>query len=237
MKKTTRIERLARREEKETVKRIFYLSLFSLILAVFLFVFGIGILAKFSDFLGILFKGKDSAQSQHVDVRTPVLDPLPHATNSAKLAISGFADDESKILIFKNGEQVGEAQVSDGKFKYESVDLDKGETKLKAKAIKSSSESNFSDEETVILSTVEPKLDVETPFDGQSFSGNNRIKVAGSTDKDAQVYASGFLAIVSSDGRFEVLVPVLEGETTLEIKAVNEAGNIKVEKRKVSFHK
>lgn len=237
MRKTSKIERLARREEKETVKRIFYLSLFSLILAVFLFIFGIRILAKFSDFLGTIFKGKDNALSQQVDVRTPVLDPLPHATNSAKLAVSGFADDESKILIFKNGVQVGEAQVSDGKFKYGSVDLDRGETKVKAKATKSNSESNFSDEATVILSTMEPKLDVETPFDGQSYSGNNRIKVAGSTDKDAQVYANGFLAMVNSDGRFEVLVPILEGETTLEIKAVNEAGNIKVANRKVSFHK
>ena len=160
------------------------------------------------------------------------------ATNSANLTISGFSQDETKVVIYNDLQNVGEAEVESGKFQFENLKLKDGQNEISAKAIsKSGKESDFSGSVKIILDKEPPKLEEDTPSEGQSFSQDNRIKVSGKTDKDAQVYANGFLASVTAEGNFEVLVPVLEGETTIEIKATDDAGNTKVESRKVNFKK
>ena len=135
-------------------------------------------------------------------------------------------------------QKVGETKVVNGKFQFENLTLSEGENEISAKSIsQSGKESDFSASIKVILDKTPPKLDVESPSDGQSFSQDNRIKVIGKTDKDVQVYANGFLASVNNEGNFEVFVPVSEGESSIEIKAVDEAGNAKTETRKVNFKK
>ena len=238
-KRTSRIERLSRKEETKVVKRIVYLSIFSIILAVFLITLGIPLLGKFADFLNLVFRKNEISQvDTESTARVPILDILPQATNSASLAISGFSQDETKVVIYNDLQNVGEAEVESGKFQFENLKLKDGQNEISAKAIsKSGKESDFSGSVKIILDKEPPKLEVDTPSEGQSFSQDNRIKVSGKTDKDAQVYANGFLASVTADGNFEVLVPVLEGETTIEIKATDDAGNTKVESRKVNFKK
>jgi len=239
LKKTSRLERFARREEKATLKRIVYLSIFSIILAVLLFTLGIPFLGKFVDVLDIFFKDKNESQLSSSDSpRPPKIDDLPSATNSATLAIFGFSDESTSVAIYLDSKKIGEAQVKDGKFTYQDLILQNGENSISAKAQKGLElESDFSQVLTITLDKDEPALEVENPFEGQSFSGNNRILVSGKTDSDAQVYANGFLANIDQDGKFEVFVPILEGETTLEVKAIDEAGNVKIEKRKVNFRK
>ena len=238
-KRTSRIERLSRKEETKVVKRIVYLSIFSIILAVFLITLGIPILGKFADFLNLVFRKNEISQVDTKSTpRPPILDSLPQATNSASLAISGFSQDETKVVIYNDSQNVGEAEVVSGKFQFENLKLKDGQNEISVKAIsKSGQESDLSQSVKIILDKEPPKLEVDTPSEGQSFSQDNRIKVSGKTDKDAQVYANGFLASVTAEGNFEVLVPVLEGETTIEIKATDDAGNTKVESRKVNFKK
>ncbi len=78
---------------------------------------------------------------------------------------------------------------------------------------------------------------IDTPIEGQNFSGNNRVKVNGQTEKNAQVFASGFLANVDSDGKFDVTIPLAEGENNVEVKAIDDAGNVKIVKLKVNFQR
>ena len=239
IKRTPRLERLSRKEETKVVKRIVYLSIFSIILAVFLITLGIPILGKFADFLNLVFRKNEISQVDTKSTpRPPILDSLPQATNSASLAISGFSQDETKVVIYNDSQNVGEAEVVSGKFQFENLKLKDGQNEISVKAIsKSGQESDLSQSVKIILDKEPPKLEVESPSEGQSFSQDNRIKVSGKTDKEAQVYANGFLASVTADGNFEVFVPVLEGETTIEIKATDDAGNTKVETRKVNFKK
>lgn len=238
MKKTSRVRILAEKEERATVKRIFYLSFLSVILAIFVFTLGIPLLGKFAEVLNTFLGKKEESKSEKSIVRPPTFNPLPQATNSAKLIVSGFSDEETIIDIYLNSEKIDKTEVRDGKFIYEELFLKNGENKISAKAItKSGLESDFSQTETVIFDKEEPSLEIEKPQDGQSFSSNNRILVSGKTDADAQVYANGFLASVNIEGKFEVFVPVAEGESTIEIKAIDEAGNLKVEKRKITYHK
>jgi len=239
IKRTPRLERLSRREERKVVKRIVYLSVFSIILAVFLITLGIPLLGKFADFLNLVFRKNEISQVvTNSKPRPPIIDLLPQATNSANLMISGFSEDDTKVVIYNDSQNAGETKVENGKFQFENLKLTDGQNEISAKAIsKSGKESDFSQGVKVILDKEPPKLEVDTPSEGQSFSQDNRIKVSGKTDKNAQVYANGFLASVTADGNFEVLVPVLEGETTIEIKAIDDAGNTKIETRKVNFKK
>ena len=238
-RKMSRIERLSQKEEGKVVKRIVYLSIFSVILAIFLITQGIPLLGKFADFLNVVFRKNEVSQVDSGSVPlAPRLDTLPQETNSSTLTISGFSQDETTVTVFINMQKVGETKVVNGKFQFENLTLSEGENEISAKSIsQSGKESDFSASIKVILDKTPPKLDVESPSDGQSFSQDNRIKVIGKTDKDVQVYANGFLASVNNEGNFEVFVPVSEGESSIEIKAVDEAGNTKTETRKVNFKK
>ncbi len=239
MKKVLRVQRLAQREERATVKRIISLSAFSIILAVFIFTLGIPLLGRFADVLDSFFGNRSEEQITDKEIpRPPSLDQLPQATNSAKLAISGFSDEGTVVDIYFNSEKVSQVKTRDGKFTYEDLILKDGENQISAKAAsKLGKESDFSPTQTIILDKEEPTLEVETPAEGQTFSGDNRIRVSGKTDRDSQVYANGFLASVDFEGKFEVFVPAGEGETTIEIKAIDEAGNTKVVTRKINFRR
>lgn len=232
-----KIQRLARKEEKATIKRIVSLSILTLVLAVLLFTVGITLLGKFVDLLGTVFKGKETSVEQ-VFLAPPVLDNLPEATNAAKIKVGGFISDGDKVSIYLEDEQLGDATIDGNKFSYDGLTLKNGQNRVSAKSFKGKVESNFSKIETVSLNTKEPALTIDSPEEGQTISGgNNRVKVSGKTDSDSQVYANGFLASIGADGKFEVFVPVAEGDSTIEIKALNSAGNTKIEKRKVTYRR
>lgn len=237
MIKKRRIERLARREEKNLVKRIFYLSAFSIILAIFIFTLGIPILSKFADLTGGLLGGGDSDKPKDTTLSAPIIDPLPEATNSAELTVSGFAQEAQNVKIYLGDLVVGEVKPEAGSFEYNDLSLKNGENKISAKSVFLGKESDFSNTETVIFDKEEPKLEIETPVEGQTISVNNRVRVIGQTDKDSQVYANGFLGSTDSEGKFEVTVPLVEGENTIEVKAIDEAGNSVSKSVKVNFRK
>ncbi|MBI3282709.1 hypothetical protein HYZ70_01375 [Candidatus Curtissbacteria bacterium] len=236
-KSTLRIQRLARREERQVIRRIVFLSVISVILAAFVFTIGVSLLGKFADLLDVVFKSRDEEVSESAVPRPPILDDLPETTNSARLVVSGFATDGNSVEVYLGDEKLGEAEIVDSKFKYENVSLFEGENKISAKAVLGDKTSDSSKVSVVILDKDEPRLEIESPTEGQNFIGNNRIKVMGKTDLDATVYANGFLASLDFEGKFEVLVPVAEGESEIEIKAIDLAGNTKVEKRKIVFRK
>lgn len=235
--KKRRIERLARREEKNLVKRIFYLSTFSVLLAIFIFTLGIPILSKFADLTGGLLGGGDGDKPKDTILTAPIIDPLPEATNSVKLTVTGFAGEAGTVKIYLGDSAIGEIKPEAGKFEYKDISLKNGENKISAKASFSGKDSDFSNIEIVIFDKDEPKLEIETPVEGQTISVNNRVRVIGQTDKDSQVYANGFLGSTDGEGKFEVTVPLVEGENTIEVKAIDEAGNSVTKSVKVNFRK
>ena len=237
VKRRLRIDRLVRREENATIRRIVYLTVVSVILGVIFFALGIPFLGKFADFLSGVLHGKDSSQESSAP-QAPILDDLPSSTNSARLVIRGFSSEGKKVEVYLDNEKITVVDVLDSHFNYDDLRLKEGANTINVKSVNDTGKtSNSSQNKTVVYDTKEPKLEIESPTDDQNFISNNRIRVLGKTDNDAQVYANGFLASVNADGKFEVFVPVGEGETTIEIKAIDPAGNEKVEKRKINFHK
>lgn len=233
-----RVDLLTKRQEKLQVKKSFYLSLISIIIAVLILTFGIGVLGGFADLLNKIFTNENSNDGKSTTVQAPLLDELPIATNSAKLRISGLALEGKKVLFYINDEKAGEADVSGDRFSYEDLILHEGANDVKVKSqSENQTESDFSKSYKVIFDQKEPELTIDSPTEGQTFSGNNRISIKGKSEKDAQVYANGFLANVNSDGNFEVFVPLNEGDNEIEVRAIDIAGNVKSQKIKVRFNK
>ena len=239
MKQRLRINRLAKKEEAATVKRIFVLTAISAILALFMFTLGIPLLGKFADFLEAILGSQDQSQSQDENIASvPNLNPIPAATNSASIDIRGFASEGNAIELYLNNDPTAKVDVAGGNFIFEDIQLQSGENTIAAKSLSANGqESEFSKILTIKLDTEAPSLIIENPQENQSFSGNNRIRVSGKTDQDSQVYANGFLANINFEGQFEILIPVAEGDSTVEIRAIDEAGNVTVEKRNIHFSK
>lgn len=236
-RRVQRVDLLTKRTEKLQVRKSFYLTVVSIIIAVLIFTFGIGILGGFADFLNRIFTN-DSGAGTNDALQPPFLDDLPVATNSAKLKVSGLALEAKKVSFYLNGEKIGETDVSADRFSYEDVNLKEGDNEVKVKSQgEEENESDFSKIYNVIFDKKEPELTVESPTEGQTFSGNNRITVKGKSEKDAQVYANGFLASINFEDKFEVFVPLNEGDNEIEIKAVDIAGNTKSQKIKVRFNR
>jgi len=238
VKRINRVQRLARKEEGDIIKRIVLLSVLSVVIIILIFTIGVPLLGGFADLLGRILGNKSSTDSSQSAVPSaPILESLPSATNSATLAVSGFASDGNKVEIFLGSSKVGESDVSAGKFNYQSVNLVSGQNEISAKSLSSSGkESESSVVSKVTLDTIAPKLTVDNPSEGQSFSGVSKIVVEGTSDLDAEVLANGFLAKVGSDGKYEVTIALLEGENSIEVKAIDNAGNTTVVKVKVTFH-
>ncbi|MEK9147061.1 MAG: hypothetical protein AAB639_02590 [Patescibacteria group bacterium] len=234
-KQRLRVERLARHEEQAVIKRVITLFIVTIALGIFMLTLGIPLLGKFADLLDVVFKNDDQ-ENQAVPL-PPTLDELPVATNSSKLKVSGFAGEGEKVDIYVNDNKKASTNIADSRFEYENLTLVLGENKISVVAISNGREGDFSQTRTVTYDHEEPKLEIKTPTDGQAFYGDNRVRVEGTTDRDAQVFANGFLASIDFEGKFEVFVPVGEGESQIEIKAVDLAGNTKTETRKVTFRK
>ena len=125
MKKISRLERLAKKDERQIIRRIFTLSVFSIILAIFIFTLGIPLLGNLADTFETIFKkGQDKAAESQTLV-SPTLDPLPEATNSAEVTIGGISTTGILVAIYRDDEKVGTADVKDGRFLFEKLTLKK----------------------------------------------------------------------------------------------------------------
>lgn len=239
MKRAYRVQRLARREEKAVVKRIIWLTVISAVLIIVIFTVGIPALGKFADFLDILFKNNNNSSTTDNNIPpAPILNPLPAETNQDRISIFGFSGNSDKVELYLNDNKLEETTVVEGRFEFKDFQLFAGENRISAKAINNSGAvSDFSPTAIVKLDRVEPKLEITTPVDGQNFHENNKIKVQGRTEKDAQIFANGFLANVDFDGNFDVTIPLGEGENMIKVEARDSAGNSKVVEIKVQFNK
>src|SRR3989338_8457180 len=99
-KRILRVERLTRKEERATLKRIVTLSIVSFVIAVFLFTLGVQFLGKFADFLNGIFQKPEDSIIESSAPLPPRVDDLPTATNSAKLSVIGFSSESASVDIY-----------------------------------------------------------------------------------------------------------------------------------------
>ena len=235
-----RQSRLNRTTERRS-KRNLVLSLLGIIVVFFLIIkVGIPLLVNFSLFLA---NRKDTTSSQSVNsndpsfIAPPVFDPLPSATNSAKIALSGTGNPDQTVKIYVNDNLQDEVPTKkDGTFSL-TEDLKKGQNKITAKSQSKGKESDFSKPVTVTYIDTKPTLDLTSPSDGQTFTkAQNTAPVTGKTSSGARVTVNGFWAIVDDNNNFSYSLPLQNGDNQVKVVAKDDAGNTTEKNLKVTYN-
>ncbi len=166
--------------------------------------------------------------SDTIPPQIPVLAPPPEATPSAQIALTGYGEAKSSVVLVLNGTQQGEAPIGDdGAFSID-VPLTEGENMVAIFARdEAGNESNTTNPITIIQDTTAPKLEVNEPQDAQQVElrRNQVITVKGATDPGTTVTLNGRRVFTQADGSFTTTFQLQEGDNTLQFVAMDKAGN------------
>ena len=232
--------RLRRFEEKHQEKKI-ALSIVGIIaIFIFLGVFGIKILVGFS-LLVDKVRGTPQQQVTQQLILPPELDPLPIATNSATIAVSGKGQTGMTVIVYINDMDTEKAIVDkDGSFIIPSVKLIEGTNTISAKQTNDKKDvSALSEVFTIVSKKSKPTLEITYPTDNQQIRQElNTISVAGKTNDEANtITINDRFVIVQSDGSFSYDINVPEGDSVIKIVATDTAGNQVTLERKINYGK
>ena len=202
--------------------------IFLSVVAFGLYKFGADLVIGFVDLItpnseeGVLEAGRDNLPPP-----PPQLDPLPEATNSASLAISGQAEAGAELALFQNGEEKEKTTVGEeGSFSFSQVELEEGENIFLARAYdEARNESQASLVQTVIFDKEPPALEIESPGDGQMINDKKEMIIKGKTEKEAVVAVNERQVIVGLEGNFEADYFLTEGDNEIIVVAKDKAGN------------
>jgi hypothetical protein len=224
-----RKSRYLRKEEQKSLQQTVIFGILTigvLLAAVFL---GIPLLVKAAIFLGDI-KGKAEIVEKTSDalLPPPVLVQTYTATNSAEIAVSGFASEGSTVWFFLNGKKTKEVMADkNGEFSISGVVLTGGTNEIKA-FVKDDkgAESKYSEIYEVVYDNEPPLLEILEPADGAEFFGEDKnVTLKGKTESDANVYINDRMAIVDPSGSFSLIFSLAEGENKIKAVARDEAGN------------
>jgi len=220
--------RLKRQNEEQITKKTVFLGVLTILFIIGILVFGLPLLIKFSVFLG---NTKSKSSSDDTEKTLPPLAPrlvIPfEATNSGKINITGFSESKVNVELFKNDIPVGKVDSSENSdFSFQDISLDEGDNNFTAVA---STEKNGSSEKSKSLNVVydktAPSLNVTNPSEADLTVDYADFDVVGTTDSGVSVYINNRIASVDTQGNFKLRWQLTTGKNTLEVKAVDEAGN------------
>lgn len=236
---TQRSSRLARTNEQKSRKQIFVFGISTILFLAILLKFGPSVLSYVGSFP--LFKKQvinTMPANDTSSLEAPFITSIPDATDSATIIIKGSSSySDAQIELYVNGSLYDTTSLSkDQKFSFDSVKLSNGTSTIKARVKKGEEKSDFTRDYTVTYSQGAPKLDVNSPTDGQQFArGDQSITVQGVTDPDSDVTVNNFRAIVDSSGAFSYYLKLNDGDNTVTIIATNQAGKTTEKTVKVNY--
>ena len=148
--------------------------------------------------------------------------------NQRMLSVQGRAPVGVQVLVNQNRAEVDE----EGRFDVDVV-LEEGENIVRVEA--TDNVGNVSTEERrVYLQTRPPALSLTTVRDGMTVREPSLL-VVGKTVPQTSVWLNGREMVVDSQGGFQGLVDLIEGENVVRVEAIDRAGNTAVVVRGVTY--
>lgn len=174
----------------------------------------------------------DSTPNQKYELKPtpPIISDIPEATHSATVAINGYAQPGIDVVMYLNGAEIGRKLTSEsGTFTFQNVPINSGDNSVYAyTSTAQGMMSEKSKEYTITLDNEKPTVTLDSPKDGDVFRGSSqRIATftGGVNEEGAKVYIGERMAILSSDGTFNLPYQLVEGDQEVAVKAVDLAGN------------
>jgi bacillopeptidase F len=232
--------RRGRLEETKQQKRLLIALVGSVSLVVFLLAFGFKILIGFSLLVDTI-RGTTPQTPQTTKKRIfpPVLDPIPIATRSGALRISGTGEQNLTITIYvDNGEAKKTVVAGNGNF-FTTIAIRDGEHTIQANlSDNKGNTSDLSEGLKITVKSANPILEINTPDENATITGDsNIVKVEGKTEDETNVTINGRFVVIRNDNSFSYDYPLSDGDNTLSIEAKDQAGNTTKVERKVTYHK
>lgn len=224
----TRKSRLERIEEKKATRSAFFYILLSLVFVVFLLRFGIGIVSSFAGFIMNLVGSSTTRPiSEDSFIAPPRIDPLPRSIKENKINVTGNAAAGTTVLVYLNDTFKEVISNSSGEFNASLELYQNIPNEIYSVVQNGNKTSPQSNKFIVIVDKEAPKLEIISPSNDNTFYGetNRQVKIEGQSEVEAKVVINDRITIVRSDGKFEYLVRLENGENTFKIKATDEAGN------------
>lgn len=233
--------RYGRLEERRQQKRLALAIVGTLAIVAFFVAFGFKLLVGFSLLIEKLHGNPQPTQnpSQAV-IFPPTLDPLPVATKSSSIVVTGSGQVGLTLVLYLNDQELQDIPVTkSGTFKMTIPNLKDGTNTISAKLTDNKgSISDLSNVLTVDIKQKQPTLTVSFPADGTTILGdNNMVTVSGITDDNTTVTINGRFVVVRSDNSFSYQYPLNTGQNKLTIVAADEAGNTTTVERTITYQK
>ncbi len=226
-------------EEKKNIRKVIVFSILSVSLVAFLFVFGIQLVVRYTDFISSLSNSNTPFKKDDVTPPTqPRIELVSESTNRSKIDINGSSEPGSTVLIRKNNDEYEVLSNREGRFSL-SVELNDGDNIIRAKSRDSAGNESILTEEIVIhFDNKEPELEIVKPGDNAEFYGQSQkqMTIEGRTESTARVSINEKVIIVDGNGHFHNQYSLSEGENTFKIKVQDEAGNATEREIKVIYN-
>ena len=231
--------RLQRKREKDSLKQAFKYLLLAFGLLFLLIRFGLPALINMAAFLGDINSSNQPIEKQESPpILAPRLNPLPMATVSAEINISGYSQPGSTVKLFLRGISIEEITAdANGEFSFNKIHLKDGENEIYAEANDNQGkDSEPSITYKVILDSEAPKLEVSRPEDGQRFfDKDSPITVAGNTEAGTNLTINNRFVLVKDDGSFSATQSLTAGDNQIEVVVRDDAGNETKKSLKVNY--
>lgn len=229
--------RSVRRLEKKAKRNLLLSIIIFLVIGYFLISWGIpafiGGLSFFNKFKPV----QKSEVTEDTGLAPPVLNIPFESTNSARLSISGYATNNSRVEIYIDDKVVTEVSTdSDGKFTTETLTLTEGDSSIYGITKNEDKKSLASKTIKLSFSSEEPKLELIEPTNNQEIKGGDKkVKVSGNVDNQNPVTVNGSTVVVNAEGNFSTTVPLNDGDNTIVVAATNNFGNSSKIELKVKY--
>lgn len=232
--------RLARRSLKQSKKQL-YVSLFGILAVIFIALnFGPSLIGTLGNVIDKI-TGKTGQQAEiksNAQIQPPTLDPIPDATPSASITVTGKTDyPKGTVELYVNNSLFDQKDIDSTQvFKFENITLTTGNNSIKARMVLNDKKSDFSDIQNVSYTKGAPKLDISFPSDHQSFNkADQQITVKGTTDSQNSISVNSFVAIVDNNGNFSYDLNLNNGDNKITVVATDIAGNTTPKDLTVSY--
>ncbi len=227
--------RRAKVEQKKILRQIVLLIIGAIVVLILFVVVIIPTLIRFLTKKAIIPQANNSTS---LELQAPFLSAPVAATSSANIVVTGYGQNGNHIVILDNQQQVAQTNAkSDGSFST-GIALTDGSNALSAYAVDDNNQkSAVSQSYTVLYEKQPPSLDISEPQDQQSIQGkkNQNVTIKGKTKPNAKVTVNDRLVFVNDDGTFTTLYLLSSGSNTLDMKAIDEAGNMTEKKLTVTY--
>lgn len=220
--------RLERIRNKRAGKQGVWLLVAAFVLVIVTIFWGLPALARLAG--GLIMTDTTPADSYELKPTPPIISDIPEATHSASVAINGFAQPGIDVVLYLNGAEIGRKLTSEsGTFAFQNIPITTGDNTVYAYTSTTRGlMSEKSREYIIVLDDQKPTVTIDSPKDGEVFRGTTARIVTftgGVNEEGSKVYIGERMAILTTEGKFNLPYQLVEGDQEIQIKAVDKAGN------------